>query len=91
MDTPRLSPSEDEQIMCLVDIREVVGDPKGKLMQSELVDHIRAIVEERDALRARIKAAPLTKVQCCAGGLATITVSADFAGKSIRLVVEPAP
>ena len=41
----------NEQIGCLVDIRRVVGDPTGKLMQDELVEKIAGIVEENKSLR----------------------------------------
>ena len=41
----------NEQVGCLVDIRRVVGDPEGKLMQDELVEKIAGIVEENKSLR----------------------------------------
>ena len=43
--------SEINQLLCLFEIRQVVGDPTGKLMQSELVDLIRKTFEENKVLR----------------------------------------
>lgn len=40
-----------EQLMCLQDIREAVGDREGRLMQSDLIERIRCLV--RDAARYR--------------------------------------
>jgi len=37
----------NEQIGCLVDIRRIVGDPEGRLMQDELVMKIAGIMERR--------------------------------------------
>ena len=34
-----------KEISVLVDIREIMGDPKGKLMQSELIEEIRKLKE----------------------------------------------
>lgn len=39
-------------IRVLADIREVVGDPEGKLMQDELVDRVRAVAKQGAAAHA---------------------------------------
>ena len=39
----------------IADIRAAAGDPTGKLMQDELVQHIAAVVKERDDLRERME------------------------------------
>jgi len=38
----------------LAEIRAAVGDPDGRLMQDELVEHCRNLLSERDALKARM-------------------------------------
>lgn len=50
--------TESAQLACLADIRWAVGD-NGTRMQGELVEYIKEIVAERDALRARIDGAPI--------------------------------
>ena len=40
----------------IADIRAAAGDPTGRLMQDELVQHIAAVVKERDDLRERLDA-----------------------------------
>ena len=40
----------------LADIRAAAGDPTGRLMQDELVQHIAGVVKERDDLRERLDA-----------------------------------
>ena len=40
----------------LADIRAAAGDPDGRLMQDELVQHIARVVKERDDLRERLDA-----------------------------------
>lgn len=36
---------EMNQINCLYDIRKAVGDPEGRLMQSELIERVKAIAD----------------------------------------------
>ena len=36
------------ELMALADIRQVIGDPHGKLMQDEVVSAVNALVKERD-------------------------------------------
>ncbi len=38
----------------IADIRAAAGDPEGKLMQDDLVEHVREIRDERDALAANV-------------------------------------
>jgi len=40
--------SLNDQIGCLYEIRRLIGDPVGRLMQSEVVDTVRKLVVERD-------------------------------------------
>ena len=42
--------TETEQCMCLAEIRAIVGDPEGRLMQDELCERIRAIVADNKRL-----------------------------------------
>lgn len=42
-------------INLISDIRDAAGDPHGKLMQDELVEHIRKLKEDSDKLRTFIK------------------------------------
>ena len=54
----------------LADIRAAAGDPTGRLMQDELVQHIAAAVKERDELRERMDA-QIKQWQAFAGRLNT--------------------
>ena len=47
----QLTDKETREIWCLVQLREALGDPLGKLMQDELVQLARDVVAERDRLR----------------------------------------
>jgi chromosome segregation ATPase len=46
---------EMNQINCLYEIRKAVGDPEGKLMQSELVERVKRIVTQLEKERAFVK------------------------------------
>ena len=46
--------TEARFLSILADIREVVGDPLGTMMQDELVSHIRDIVKEREQLHSML-------------------------------------
>lgn len=46
----KLTRYEVALLRLLGSIREAAGDPEGKLMQDELVDHIRAMREELERL-----------------------------------------
>ena len=58
----RDSPPVDSQreeftlLVLIADIRSAAGDPDGRLMQDELVQHIAGVVKERDDLRERLDA-----------------------------------
>jgi hypothetical protein len=39
----KISDIEISGIKCLLEIREIIGDPTGKMMQYELVEHIREL------------------------------------------------
>lgn len=52
-------------------------------------DYVLQVTAERDALRARIEAAPVVRARGKVGELCTVVVSHDLAGKRVRLVVEP--
>ena len=54
----------------LADIRAAAGDPTGRLMQDELVQHIAGVVKERDDLRERLDA-QIKQWQAFAGRLNT--------------------
>ena len=43
--------SLNDQIWCLIEIRKLVGDPEAKLMQSEVIDRVRELVERREAAK----------------------------------------
>lgn len=49
----------NDQLWCLVEIRRIVGDPEGRLMQPELIERVRELVVERDVreFKKRRKAA----------------------------------
>lgn len=57
-DAPAANAQRDEFTLLglIADIRAAAGDPDGRLMQDELVQHIAAIVKERDDLRERLDA-----------------------------------
>lgn len=81
-----LEHTEAGQIACIVNIREAVGDPMGRMMQDELVAHIRGIVAERDALRQIVSDC----ATACGAGC-DASCSLDFMQHipgEIRLVVE---
>lgn len=42
-------------LMAFVDIREAIGDPAGKLMQSEVVERVRELVAEHKVLQQELK------------------------------------
>jgi len=42
---------QTRELLCLAEIRAIVGDPEGRLMQDELVARVREIVAERDRLK----------------------------------------
>ena len=56
-DAPAANAQRDEFTLLglIADIRAAAGDPTGKLMQDELVQHIAAVVKERDDLRERME------------------------------------
>lgn len=42
----------NDQIWCLVEIRRIVGDPEGRLMQPELIERVREMADHfRDATK----------------------------------------
>ena len=44
--------SLNDQLWCLIEIRKLVGDPEAKLMQSEVVERVRGLVNHfRDATK----------------------------------------
>ena len=53
-DAPAVDAQREEFTLLglLADIRAAAGDPSGKLMQDELVQHIAGVVKERDLLKA---------------------------------------
>lgn len=57
-DAPAVDAQREEFSLLglIADIRAAAGDPAGRLMQDELVQHIAGVVKERDDLRARIHA-----------------------------------
>ena len=57
-DSPPIDAQREEFTLLglIADIRAAAGDPDGRLMQDELVQHIAGVVKERDDLRARIHA-----------------------------------
>lgn len=57
-DAPAVDAQREEFTLLglLADIRAAAGDPSGKLMQDELVQHIAGVVKERDDLRERLDA-----------------------------------
>ncbi len=48
------------QIWCLIEIRRIVGDPEGRLMQSELIEKVRELVERREAAKVKNQPPDLT-------------------------------
>jgi Lar family restriction alleviation protein len=40
--------SLNDQLWCLIEIRKLIGDKTGKLMQSEVVERVRELVVKRD-------------------------------------------
>lgn len=46
-----ITPYERRLITLLADIREAVGDPEGRLMQSELVEHCREMRKDAERMR----------------------------------------
>ena len=70
-DSPPIDAQRDEFTLLglIADIRAAAGDPTGKLMQDELVQHIAAVVKERDDLRERLDA-QITQWQTDTGRLA---------------------
>ena len=57
-DAPAVDAQREEFTLLglIADIRAAAGDPDGRLMQDELVQHIAGVVKERDDLRAPIHA-----------------------------------
>lgn len=57
-DSPPIDARREEFTLLglLADIRAAAGDPDGRLMQDELVQHIAGVVKERDDLRERLDA-----------------------------------
>lgn len=57
-DAPAVDAQREEFTLLhlIADIRAAAGDPTGRLMQDDLVQHIAAIVKERDDLRERLDA-----------------------------------
>ena len=57
-DAPAVDAQREEFTLLglLADIRAAAGDPSGRLMQDELVQHIAGVVKERDDLRERLDA-----------------------------------
>ena len=58
MDAPAVDAQREEFTLLglIADIRAAAGDPSGRLMQDELVQHIAGVVKERDDLRERLDA-----------------------------------
>lgn len=82
MTRPTITDTEAALFGLLADIRDAVGDPEGKLMQSELVEHCREMREERDRLREEIRAAneKVLTVPLAGSGHATKADSAKVDG-----------
>ena len=57
-DSPPVDSTREEFTLLglIADIRAAAGDPSGRLMQDELVQHIAGVVKERDDLRERLDA-----------------------------------
>ena len=57
-DAPAVDAQREEFTLLglIADIRAAAGDPSGRLMQDELVQHIAGVVKERDDLRERLDA-----------------------------------
>lgn len=57
-DAPAVDAQREEFTLLglIADIRAAAGDPDGRLMQDELVQHIAGVVKERDDLRERLDA-----------------------------------
>ena len=57
-DAPAVDAQREEFTLLglIADIRAAAGDPDGRLMQDELVQHIAGVVKERDDLRERLEA-----------------------------------
>ena len=57
-DSPPVDSQREEFTLLglIADIRAAAGDPGGRLMQDELVQHIAGVVKERDDLRERLDA-----------------------------------
>lgn len=57
-DSPPVDSQREEFTLLglIADIRAAAGDPDGRLMQDELVQHIAGVVKERDDLRGRLDA-----------------------------------
>ncbi len=51
-----LTDSAARELGVLADLRTALGDPLGRLMQDELVQHAAGIVAERDKLRGEVEA-----------------------------------
>ena len=71
-DSPPIDTQREEftLLSLLADIRAAAGDPDGRLMQDELVQHIAGVVKERDDLRERLDA-QIRQWQAFAGRLNT--------------------
>lgn len=54
----QVTQAEMRLLNLLAEIRAAVGDPEGRLMQDELVEHCRALRAERDALRNALELSP---------------------------------
>jgi len=50
-DNDKTASGSDLSMSLLAEIREAVGDPRGRLMQDDLVTHIRKIVAAGDEMR----------------------------------------
>jgi hypothetical protein len=55
MDTNAVSVESTALLGLVADIRAAVGDPKGKLMQDELVEHCRKLAHSADWNRRRVE------------------------------------
>ena len=89
-DAPAANAQRDEFTLLglIADIRAAAGDPTGKLMQDELVQHIAAVVKERDDLRAELAIERQAREALQGQGNAT-DVTAAAVGHLIRVPKRP--
>ena len=89
-DAPAANAQRDEFTLLglIADIRAAAGDPNGRLMQDELVQHIAAVVKERDDLRAELAIERQAREALQGQGNAT-DVTAAAVGYLVRVPKRP--